>query len=303
MSTTPITKVFGVFLFPNVFRQFFLKQFAIISLKGRDFMIFQAKEKVVAKVIQVEVDKIEPNPYQPRREFDDIEGLAQSIKQNGILQPLTVRRIEDGFQLVAGERRLRAAKMLGLEVVPCIPVTITERNSAVMALIENIQRRDLSFFDEAEAIAKLIDFYGMTQEDAAIKLGKSQPSVANKLRLLKLEKDVREKISEYGLTERHARTLLRLKCKGEQLDTVDVFHRKKLNVDAAERYVDTLLQKEKDLASLRKRSVVFKDVRLFVNTLNKAVEMMKAAGIEADSQRIQSEDYIEYIVKIPVKKD
>ena len=266
-------------------------------------MIFQAKERVEAKVIQVEVDKIEPNPYQPRREFDDIEGLAQSIKQNGILQPLTVRRIEDGFQLVAGERRLRAAKMLGLEAVPCIPVTITERNSAVMALIENIQRRDLSFFDEAEAIAKLIDFYGMTQEDAAIKLGKSQPSIANKLRLLKLEKDVRNKVSEYGLTERHARVLLRLKCKGEQLATVEEFHAKNMNVDAAERYVELLLQKEKDLASLKKRSAVFKDVRLFVNTLNKAVEMMKAAGIDANSQRIQGEDYIEYIVKIPVQKN
>ncbi len=265
-------------------------------------MLFQAKERVVAKVIQVEVEKIEPNPYQPRREFDDIEGLAQSIKQNGILQPLTVRRTEVGFQLVAGERRLRAAKMLGMAVVPCIPVTITERNSAVMALIENIQRRDLSFFDEAEAIAKLIDFYGMTQEDAAIKLGKSQPSVANKLRLLKLEKDVRNKVSEYGLTERHARTLLRLKCKGEQLDTVEAFHTRNMNVEAAERYVEALLQKEKDLASLKKRSAVFKDVRLFVNTLNKAVEMMKAAGIEADSQRIQNEDYIEYIVKIPVQK-
>lgn len=266
-------------------------------------MLFQAKERVVAKVIQVEVGKIEPNPYQPRREFDDIEGLAQSIKQNGILQPLTVRRTGDSFQLVAGERRLRAAKMLGMEVIPCIPVTITERNSAVMALIENIQRRDLSFFDEAEAIAKLIDFYGMTQEDAAIKLGKSQPSVANKLRLLKLEKDVRNKVSEYGLTERHARTLLRLKCKGQQLDAVEAFGTKNMNVEAAERYVEALLQKEKDLASLKKRSAVFKDVRLFVNTLNKAVEMMKAAGIQADSQRIQSEDYIEYIVKIPVQRD
>lgn len=266
-------------------------------------MMFSAKEKVVAKVIQVDVNKIEPNPYQPRREFDDIDGLAQSIKQNGILQPLTVRRTENGFQLVAGERRLRAAKMLGLESVPCIPMTITERNSAMLALIENIQRRDLSFFDEAEAIAKLIDFYGMTQEDAAISLGKSQPSIANKLRLLKLDKSVQEKISKYGLTERHARALLRLKCKGDQLNIVEVFKEKNMNVEAAERCVEAFLQKEKDLNSFKKRSVVFKDVRLFVNTLNKAVKMMKAAGIEADSQRIQNEDYIEYIVKIPVKKE
>ena len=266
-------------------------------------MLFQSKEKVLARVIQVEVEKIEPNPYQPRRTFDDIDSLAQSIKQNGLLQPLTVRRTDDGYQLVAGERRLRAAKMLGMEFVPCIPVTITERNSAVMALIENIQRKDLSYFDEAEAIAKLIDFYGMTQEDAAIKLGKSQPSIANKLRLLKLDEEVREKLSEYGLTERHARALLRLKCKSQQLDTIEVFHDRNLNVETAERYIDTILQKEQDMASLKKRSVIFKDVRLFVNTLNKAVEMMKAAGIDADSKRIQNEDYIEYIVKIPVKKN
>lgn len=265
--------------------------------------MFSSKEKVVAKVIQVDVNKIEPNPYQPRREFDDIDGLAQSIRQNGILQPLTVRRTECGYQLIAGERRLRAAKKLGLETVPCIPMTITERNSAMMALIENIQRRDLSFFDEAEAIARLIDFYGMTQEDAAIRLGKSQPSIANKLRLLKLDKTVREKVSEYGLTERHARALLRLKCKGDQLDTLEVFNARNMNVEAAERYIDAFLQKEKDLTSFKKRSVVFKDVRLFVNTLNKAVEMMKAAGIEADSQRIQNKDYIEYIVKIPMKKE
>ena len=146
-------------------------------------MPFLVKEKTLNKVIQVETAKIDPNPYQPRREFDDIDGLAQSISQNGILQPLTVRRTDDRFQLVAGERRLRAAKLLGMEFVPCIAVTMTERNSAVMALIENIQRRDLSVFDEAEAIARLIDFYGMTQEDAAVKLGKSQSSVANKLKI------------------------------------------------------------------------------------------------------------------------
>ncbi len=265
-------------------------------------MIFNSKEKVVAKVIQIDVGKIEPNPYQPRREFDNIEELAQSINQNGILQPLTVRRLEEGFQLVAGERRLRAAKMLGMEAVPCIPVTMTERNSAAMALIENIQRRDLSFFDEALAIAKLIDFYGMTQEDAAVKLGKSQPSIANKLRLLKLDESVRNKISEYGLTERHARVLLRLSCKGEQLDAVESFHHKGLNVEGAERYVEAILQQKKEMESFKKRSVVLKDVRLFVNTLNKAVEMMKAAGIAANSERIQKDDYIEYIVKIPVVK-
>ena len=132
------------------------------------------KDKVVNKVVEIEIDRILPNPYQPRRKFDDeLTGLAESIKQNGILQPLTVRSEDDYYILIAGERRLRAAKIAGLFVVPCIIIRMTERNSAVMALVENMQRKDLNYFDEAVAIDKLIDFYGMTQEDAAIKLGKT----------------------------------------------------------------------------------------------------------------------------------
>ena len=264
-------------------------------------MPFLVKEKVVNKVIQVETIKIDPNPYQPRREFDDIDGLAQSISQNGILQPLTVRRVDDRFQLVAGERRLRAAKLLEMEFVPCIVVTMTERTSAVMALIENIQRRDLSVFDEAEAIARLIDFYGMTQEDAAVKLGKSQSSIANKLRLLRLDKSVQENAAEYGLTERHARALLKLEETQKKLETIEVIHERRLNVENTERYIDNLLEKERNFADLKRRSAAFKDVRLFVITINKAIEMMKAAGINADSKKIQDDDYIEYIVRIPTK--
>lgn len=263
-------------------------------------MPFLVKEKVVNKVVQIETDKILPNPYQPRRDFEDLEGLAQSILQNGILQPLTVRRENGEIELVSGERRLRAAKMLGMETVPCIIVEMSGRNSAVMALIENIQRQDLSVFDEAEAIAKLIDFYGMTQEDAALKLGKSQSTIANKLRILKLDEDTKNKITEYGLTERHARAFLKLpeEMRPQILETVNC---RKLNVEATERLIDTMLHKKTEMESLRKRSVVFKDVRLFVNTINKAVEMMKAAGINADSKKIQQEDFIEYIVRIPTK--
>lgn len=263
-------------------------------------MPFLVKEKVTNKVVQIETEKILPNPYQPRRDFEDLEGLAQSILQNGILQPLTVRRENGEIELVSGERRLRAAKMLGMETVPCIIVEMSGRNSAVMALIENIQRQDLSVFDEAEAIAKLIDFYGMTQEDAAVKLGKSQSTIANKLRILKLDEDTRNKITEYCLTERHARAFLKLpeEMRPQILETV---HQKNLNVEATERLIDTMLHKHTEMESLRKRSVVFKDVRLFVNTINKAVEMMKAAGINADSKKIQQEDFIEYIVRIPTK--
>ena len=190
--------------------------------------------------------------------------------------------------------------MLGMETVPCIIVEMSGRNSAVMALIENIQRQDLSVFDEAEAIAKLIDFYGMTQEDAALKLGKSQSTIANKLRILKLDEYTKNKITEYGLTERHARALLKLpeEMRPQILETV---HCRNLNVEATERLIDNMLHKKTEMESLRKRSVVFKDVRLFVNTINKAVEMMKAAGINADSKKIQQEGFIEYIVRIPTK--
>ena len=169
------------------------------------------KVKVLNKVIEIDIDKIKANPYQPRTVFgDDISELADSIKANGLIQPLTVKAEDDHYVLIAGERRLRAMRSLGYLSAPCIILDVSDRNSAVLALVENIQRKDLQFFDEAEAIAKLLDFYGMTQEDAAIRLGKNQSTIANKLRLLKLSDELRSKIRTYGLTERHARALLRL---------------------------------------------------------------------------------------------
>ena len=266
------------------------------------YIPFTAKEKVINKVIEIEISKILPNPYQPRKSFgDDIFGLAESIKENGILQPLTVRKQEDTYILIAGERRLRASKLAGLSSVPCIVIDMTERNSALMALLENIQRKDLGFFDEAEAIEQLLDFYGMTQEDAAARLGKSQSAIANKLRLLKLDKELRMKINEYGLTERHARALLKLTNKQQQEDMIENIYLKRLNVEQTERAIDNLITKNAEFESIRRRSGAFKDVRLFVNTINKAIEMMQAAGINANSQKIQKKDYIEYIVHIPTQ--
>lgn len=263
---------------------------------------FATKEKTINRVVEIEVDRISPNPHQPRKTFgEDIDGLAESIRCNGILQPLTVRKENDNYTLIAGERRLRAAKKLGFVNVPCIVMDITERNSAVMALVENIQRKDLSFFDEAEALSKLLDFYGMTQEDAAAKLGKTQSTIANKLRLLKLPVEIRDKITEYGLTERHARALLKLSDPQQQADMVENIYLKRLNVENTERAINAIILKEKELESIHRRRGAFKDIRLFVNTINKAVEMMKAAGINADSQQIRENDYIEYIVRIPTR--
>ncbi len=265
------------------------------------FLTF-TKEKPVNRVVEIEISSILPNPHQPRTEFDfaDIRSLADSILQNGILQPLSVRRSDDHYELIAGERRLRAAKLAGLHTVPCIILDISARNSAIMALVENIQRQDLSFFDEASAIERLISYYGMTQEDAAARLGKAQSTIANKLRLLRLTPEEREIIMRYGLTERHARALLRLASPEERLAILEKVVKQNLNVEKTEAAVEAALGKARERASYQKRSKVFQNVRIFVNTITKAVETMQAAGIPADAQKIQRESYIEYRVRIPI---
>lgn len=264
-----------------------------------------SREKVLNKVIELSVDEISPNPHQPRRIFDECElkMLSESIRQNGILQPLTVRKNGTGYELIAGERRLRAAKLAGFQSVPCILIDVTERNSAVLALVENIQRQSLSFFDEAVAIDRLIDFYGMTQEDAAIRLGKAQSTIANKLRLLKFSEPEKKLIVSAGLTERHARALLKLPEEALRIEAIDKIMRYNYNVERTEELVESILAADRAEKSLRKRSIIFRDVRLFVNTINKAVETMKAAGIRADSKKTQNDEYIEYVVRIPLKPE
>lgn len=262
------------------------------------------KDKQINKVLEIDIHQIIPNPHQPRTEFNenDISTLADSIAQNGILQPLSVRRIGEKYELIAGERRLRAAKMCGFNVVPCIVHEISDRHSAILALVENIQRQDLSFFDEAVAIEKLITYYGMTQEDAAAKLGKAQSTIANKLRLLRLSEDERELIIRFNLTERHARALLKLGSEADRLAVLEKVVKSNLNVERTERLIDDYIGRERVKASYKKRSKVFQNVRMFVNTINRAVETMQAAGISADSRKIESDEYIEYRVRIPITK-
>mgnify|MGYP003308801396 CR=1 FL=1 len=209
-------------------------------------MLFQSKEKVLARVIQVEVEKIEPNPYQPRRTFDDIDSLAQSIKQNGLLQPLTVRRTDDGYQLVAGERRLRAAKMLGMEFVPCIPVTITERNSAVMALIENIQRENLNPIEEAIAYKRLLTEFNLKQDEVAERVSKSRTAVTNSMRLLKLCDEVQQMVIDEKITTGHARALLAIDDGEQQITVAQKIIDEKLSVRDIEKLVKNLNKPAKE---------------------------------------------------------
>ncbi len=262
------------------------------------------KQTASGRVIEIPCEEIAPNPYQPRRYFDQSEltTLSASIKTDGVLQPLLVRVTRSGYELIAGERRLRAAIMAGLDTVPCIVCEATDRNSALMSLIENIQRSDLSFFEEADAIARLIDLYGMTQEDAALRLGYAQSTLANKLRLLKLSAAERRVIVDNGLTERHARALLKLTDPEKRQEALARIVKGRLNVERTEALIDSMIEYDKYKQRIRKGSAVFKDLRLFMNTVNKAVETMQIAGVEVNVDKQQSEDYLDYHIRIPLKK-
>lgn len=263
----------------------------------------KGRERQVGRVIEVEIAQIVKNPDQPRSVFDreELVSLAKSIAQDGILQPLTVRRLScGGFELVSGERRLRAAKMAGYRSVPCIEVEMSDKSSAVMALVENVQRSDLSFFEQARAIDRLISDYAMTQEQVALRLGLSQSCVANKLRLLRLSERCVEEISRLGLTERHARALLRLQSEEQRLFVLAKIEERGLNVTKTEQLIEAFLAKSRREESVRRRSAVLSDVRLFFNTVNRALEVIKLAGVDADAKKVQGEDFIEYTIKIPL---
>ncbi len=263
------------------------------------------KEKVIGKIIDVPIKRIIPNPNQPRKCFDedDIACLAESIESNGIIQPLTVREISPGnndrYEIVAGERRFKAAILCGYDTVPCIIMDISQCESAVMALVENIQRRDLSCFDEAEAILKMIDSYGITQEEAAKRLGKSQSTIANKLRLLKITPAEREKIFKYKLTERHARALLKIDNPELRENAIEQIYKKNLNVEQTEKYVRELVMGTVSERKLKRRGKLFRHMSLFSNSINHAVEIMRAAGVNCESKRINGDGYVEFVVRVP----
>lgn len=257
--------------------------------------------KEVGKIFDISVADIRTNPCQPRKFFapDKLTGLAQSISKDGIIQPLSVRRVGGGFELISGERRLRAAKMAGMLTVPCIVINADNRRSAVMSLIENIQRAQLGFFEEAQALERLIRLYGLTQEELAARLGLAQSTVANKLRLLRLSKEEQDIILDTGLTERHARALLRIGDTDGRKEVLLKAVKGGWTVTQLEGYIKRQEEKALRERNIRKGAVMLRDVRMFFNTVNKAVEVMRLAGVEADTRRVDHEDYIEYIIKIP----
>ena len=256
------------------------------------------KPRTAGQVLLIPNDQIYPNPNQPRQVFDQEElvNLAISIRMNGILQPITVRQTDKGYELVSGERRLRASKLAGLISIPCIVVDVNNMKSAVFALIENLQRQNLNYFEEAIAIDRLMSEYGLSQEDAARRLGKAPSTVSNKLRLLSLPEQARNKLMENGLTERHARALLKLE-KDEVMGVLDKIIDKKLNVTQSEELIEEVLDKKDSPKRNTKR--MFSDVKIFLNTINSAVDTMKKSGIGADIKREDTGESYIYRIEIP----
>lgn len=260
---------------------------------------------------RIRISEIVRNPNQPRRYFDPeaIATLAESIRQYGVLNPLTVRRTGNGgYELVAGERRLRAARVAGLTDVPCLLINADGEDSSVIALVENLQRRDLDFFEEANGFKRLIEQFGLTQEEAARKVGKTQSAVANKLRLLRLSQQNMELIRCNNLTERHARALLRLNDEADRINVTNYIIEHELNVSRTEEYIDEFLKAKENPQPVvepesGKRVVrLFKDVRFFLNTLNRAVGVMVDAGIGATVKQQESDDGLTLTICIPHAK-
>ena len=246
----------------------------------------QKGEFLSSRVRYIAIGAVRPNPQQPRRSFDEtaLRELADSIRAYGILQPLTVRDKGGYYELVAGERRLRAARMAGLREVPCLIAAVGEEDAALLALIENLQRRDLDYLEEAAAISRLIGRYGLSQQQAAEKLGKSQPAIANKLRLLRLGPPVTDCLRQYGLTERHARALLRL------------------TVAQAELYIDALAARNRTEPLRRRPTYIIKDVRLFLNSVERGVRLMQSAGVGAEVGRCDTDEEILLTIHIPKRR-
>ena len=246
------------------------------------------------RVIFLPTKAIQPNPAQPRKIFREeaLDELANSIRQHGILQPLSVRRVGQRYELIAGERRLRAAKIAGLTDVPCIIMTMDDQESTTAAMIENLQRQDLDFIEEAQGIARLMEANSLSQEQVARLLGKSQSAIANKLRLLKHSPQVLNLLRQHHLTERHGRALLKLTSEEDKIAAISVIAQAQMSVARTERYMEELLQKKEDAPSRV-------NLGAFLNNINQSLQRIQLSGIPAVSERKETDSQIVVTITIP----
>ena len=246
------------------------------------------------RVVFLPARSIRPNPQQPRKIFsqESLEELSRSIREHGILQPLSVRRVGTSYELIAGERRLRAGMQAGLSELPCIVMTMDDRESGMAALVENLQRQELDYIEQARGICRVMDQWNMSQEQAAQLLGKSQSSVANKLRLLKHSEQVLQLLREYDLTERHARALLKLPTEPEKCVAISEISRLNMSVARAEQYIESLLKKQEEKPKVA-------DINAFLRNLSQTMTRIQSSGIAAVSERIETDKQIVLTITIP----
>lgn len=263
------------------------------------------------KIIEVSIDSIVPNPYQPRLHFSDsaLQELAESIKVHGIIQPITVREKDGHYEIIAGERRYRASKLAGLERVPVIITDMGDESSAVIAMLENLQREDLDYLEEAIGYSNLIKEHGFTQQQLAEKLGKSQSTIANKIRLLKLPEHIRNEAMEKGLSERHTRALLKLqKLEDENIirKVIEKISKNQLTVKKTEAMIKDILANPKDEPKEdeppKRNMKAMINMRIYLNTIKQAYDMIKNTGIDAQYKEVEKDDYVEVVVRIPKRK-
>ncbi len=260
--------------------------------------LFKEQEK---RLVNINIKDIAPNAGQPRKNFDEYElyKLSESIRHNGVIQPLTVRKQDNGYLLIAGERRLRAAKKAGLKKVPCIVCNVGAETAAAYSIIENLQRADLTLFEQAEGINRLITEYGISHADAAERLGIAQSTLSNKLRILRLSENERRRITASRLTERHARALIRLEEEEIRLPVLDRVIAENMTAKECEEYIESIINppaKEEEKKPTRKSGIA--DVRIFSNSLNRLIDTMLAAGIKASRNKRENKEYIEYRIRI-----
>lgn len=271
-----------------------------MEVKKLDFSFINKKNQK-NKVKMIDINKIEVNPHQPRSNFDKkrLKDLAESIENFGIIQPLIVSKKENKFQLIAGERRLRAAKIVNFKEVPAIVNSYNEEEVAEISLVENIQREDLNFLDEALAYYSIINKFDLSQSELAKKVGKSQSTVANKLRILNLPEEILALIRKYELSERHTRALLKIEDHEKQKEFIEMVHKKDLSVRQLNKKIDSYLDKDNNKKQVK---TYYTDLRLPKNTLNSAIDQLKKAGIKVKVDKEDDEQFLIYRIKIPKGK-
>lgn len=265
-------------------------------MKGRNFFDFLDTKKE-GQVIQIPIDEISPSKYQPRLTFDDegLQELAKSIAENGLIQPITVRKLDSGYEIIAGERRYRACKLLNKEVVPCYILNAQEDQAAQMALVENIQRENLTAIEEAKAYLLMLRQTKMTQDEVAQKVGKSQSSVANKLRLLNLPDEIQDAVLDKKLTERHARALLTVEAE-KQMKAFHHIVEKDLNVRETENYIETLVTPKQ---KKKKTKGFTRNIQIGLNSIQQCIKMLDKMGIQVESKINEKEDCVEVQIVLP----